>query len=129
DLSDQRREGRNKPARLLVAPLLGERGVAAHVGDEEGPDRAGGGGGHRTGISAITRVPAPVVLSTRSRPPSAATRSASPVSPDPEAGSAPPTPSSATSTSRLSSSSVASTVTDEAFACRAALVRASETTK
>ena len=50
------------------------------------------------GISALTRVPPPCGVQTRSRPPSASTRSASPRRPVARSLSAPPTPSSAIST-------------------------------
>ena len=50
------------------------------------------------GISALTRVPPPLGVQTRSRPPSASTRSASPRRPVPFSVSAPPTPSSVIST-------------------------------
>ena len=69
------------------------------------------------GISALTRVPPPCGLQTRSRPPSASTRSARPRSPEPRSESAPPTPSSTISTTTWPSRRLTSTVADEACAC------------
>jgi hypothetical protein len=85
-------------------------------------------GDHRAhGSSALTRVPWPGGLSTRSRPPIACTRSASPRSPVPPSVVAPPTPSSVISTTRPTSSGESSMTAAEAWACLVMLVRLSAT--
>ena len=82
-----------------------------------------------TGNSAVTTVPSPGGLETKSRPSSAATRSDSPRSPEPALSSAPPTPSSAISIT--ATSPLRATLTDAfvAWAYFATLVSASEATK
>src|SRR5918999_1638581 len=80
------------------------------------------------GMSALTRVPPPGGVQTRSRPPSASTRSASPRRPVPRSLSAPPTPSSTTSITRSPLAQDAATVADVAAACLPMFARLSETT-
>src|SRR6266508_3050271 len=80
------------------------------------------GEGYAHGISARTRVPPPVVLDTRRRPPSTSTRSARPRSPEPPSVPAPPTPSSTTSTTSWRFACLTSTVTLEAWAYLATFV-------
>src|SRR4029077_10728616 len=78
-----------------------------------------------SGSCAVTSVPLPGGLITKSVPPTASARSRRPRIPVPLAGSAPPRPSSVISKRRTSSSSWIVTVARVASACLATLVSAS----
>jgi hypothetical protein len=75
----------------------------------------------------VDRLPAPGGLSTEIQPPSSSTRSLSPSRPEPRAKVAPP-PLSRTDSRRRPSTVSTPTATEEASACLATFVSASETT-
>src|SRR5436190_22534235 len=81
---------------------------------------------YRHGISPRTRVPPPLGLQTRRRPPSDSTRSASPRKPEPLSVFAPPTPSSRTSTTSSPFARLTWTLAREARAYLATFVSPSE---
>src|SRR5215218_7551176 len=79
------------------------------------------------GISARSRVPPPLGLQIRSRPPRTSTRSARPRSPDPRSVSAPPTPSSTISITTRPPARASSTLAELACACLPTFARLSDT--
>ena len=90
---DVRRQ-RGHPREQLVGAAAARQDLAAGVGQQAGDalaqQHAVLGDHDAHGISALTRVPPPRGLHTRSRPSSASTRSARPRSPEPPSVSAPP---------------------------------------
>ena len=88
----------SRSSALPNRPTTSKPGVPEQPGQALAQQDAVLGDGYPHGISALTRVPPPTGLQTRSRPSSASTRSASPRRPEPASVSAPPPPSSVIST-------------------------------